>query len=114
MAYLKGFPGLRKQFSNTLPWGASLTSVGGLGAQVFVGGNKPGQPLGAVRVEKPPGRLHVLVTGGAGYIGSHAALRLLEVSGSRTPYPVGQRVRRSIAGSLKPPASLRALELVIG
>ena len=35
------------------------------------------QPLG-VRLSAPTGKQHVLVTGGAGYIGSHAALRLLK------------------------------------
>ena len=35
------------------------------------------QPLG-VKLSAPTGKQHVLVTGGAGYIGSHAALRLLK------------------------------------
>ena len=37
----------------------------------------PIKPLGA-QLNAPAGKQHVLVTGGAGYIGSHAALRLLQ------------------------------------
>ena len=39
-------------------------------------GLDPEQPLG-VHLKTPKGRQHILVTGGAGYIGSHAAQRLL-------------------------------------
>ncbi len=34
--------------------------------------------LGSVELDPAPGKMHVVVTGGAGFIGSHAALLLLE------------------------------------
>eukprot|EP00038_Savillea_parva_P018451 m.23758 g.23758 ORF g.23758 m.23758 type:complete len:489 (-) comp4101_c0_seq1:2239-3705(-) len=67
--------------SDTVQLTAVATDIGGLdssGGFTFNDATLPSESFGDVPQAREHGKQHVLVTGGAGYIGSHAALRLLE------------------------------------
>ncbi len=72
---------------------------------------------GRVKLNVNPGKLHVVVTGGAGFIGSHAALALLEAGHTVTVLDNlsrGNLGALAVLASLHPPASFKFLHTDLG